>query len=160
MLASACGTSSNDGGGAPGTAAGESLPAATEAPAPTTTLADDPPTAATAEPADATEAGEESAPLDEPAPADEPAPESTAPAPESTAPPPESTAPPPTEPPAPEPAPLGGRALGEALRPESATDSNPFSDLLVADVSRDTDVNVANLIPAPRPLLVWAWAPH
>lgn len=58
---------------------------------------------------------------------------------------------------APEP---GGRALGSELRPESAFASNPLPDLLVDDVRRGTEVNVANLLPSERPVLLWAWAPH
>ena len=62
-----------------------------------------------------------------------------------------------TAPSAPEP---GGRDLGSELRPESATASNPLPDLLVDDVRRGAQVNVANLLPSERPVLLWAWAPH
>lgn len=72
----------------------------------------------------------------------------------------------PTTTPAPEPVqepgppPVGGRELGEDLRAESAASENPLPDLLVDDIRRGTKVNLANLIPAERPVLVWAWAPH
>ncbi len=98
------------------------------------------------------------------APAAEPAPETTsAPEPEPEA----DAEEPPAEPEptttlAPEPvaAPLGGRELGQALRPESATGNNPLPDLLVDDVPRGTQVQLANVFPAQLPVLIWAWAPH
>lgn len=60
----------------------------------------------------------------------------------------------------PDPAPVGGRQLGEALDPASGFDGNPLPDIVVDDVGNDAKVNVANILPAQRPVLVWAWAPH
>ena len=132
-----------------------SEPAPTTMPAPAVTEA--PAQESAEDPAPATTVDAASAPEAAPAPATsvvaeaepEAAPTTTA-APEPTT----------TLAPEPEPAPLGGRELGEALRPESAEGSNPLPDLLVDDIRRGTQVNVANLIPAQRPVLVWAWAPH
>jgi hypothetical protein len=73
-----------------------------------------------------------------------------------------------TEPPATEPAsteapaaaPLGGRALAAELDPAAAFDGNPLPDLVVDDLGRQTQANLANLLPSDRPVLLWAWAPH
>lgn len=120
---------------APAAAPADEAPADEPVPEPTEAPTTEAPatTAAPEEPADEPIADEA-----EPAPAPEPAP----------------------EPAGPEPAPIGGRDLGAELLSASATDSNPLPDLLVDDVSRGTQVNLANAIPSARPLLVWAWAPH
>jgi len=55
---------------------------------------------------------------------------------------------------------IGGRELAEALDPAAAFAGNPLPDLVVDDVGRDTRVNIANLLPSDRPVLVWSWAPH
>lgn len=76
--------------------------------------------------------------------------------------------PPPTEPavteaPAPaEPAEpvVGGRTLATSLEPAAQFDGNPFPDLVVDDVGKSTQVNLANILPSDRPVLLWAWAPH
>ncbi len=70
---------------------------------------------------------------------------------------PEPTAAPPAEPAA---TPVGGRELGESLAPESSFSGNPLPDLVVDDVGHDAKVNIANILPSDRPVLVWAWAPH
>ena len=122
----------------------ESEPAATEAPAaaPAEEAAPEPTEAPTTE-APAPDAPAE--PAEEPA-ADEPAPE---PEPE-----------PAPEPAGPEPAPIGGRELGAELMAASAFEANPLPDLLVDDVRRGSQVNLANALPSARPLLIWAWAPN
>ena len=70
--------------------------------------------------------------------------------------------PPATEPPAtvPPPAEIGGRAFAEALSATSDIASNPLPDLLVDDIRRRTKVNLRNVFPADRPVLIWMWAPH
>ncbi len=74
----------------------------------------------------------------------------------------EVTAEPEPEPVAAEPAPavLGGRALTAELQAAANFDGNPFPDLIVNDVSRDTQVNIRNILPSDRPVLLWSWAPH
>ena len=57
-------------------------------------------------------------------------------------------------------APIGGRRLPETLEPGSDTAANPLPDLVVDDVGRGVDVNLRNVFPAGRPVLVWMWAPH
>ncbi len=126
----------------------ESQPAATEAPAaaPAGQTAPEPTEAPTTE-APATDAPAE--PAD--APADESAAEESAPAPEPE---------PAPDPAGPEPAPIGGREFGADLMAASAFEANPLPDLLVDDVRRGNQVNLANALPSARPLLIWAWAPH
>jgi hypothetical protein len=51
---------------------------------------------------------------------------------------------------------LGGPDV--ALASEIAT--NPFPDLVVDDVGRGTKVNIRNIVPADKPVLLWMWAPH
>lgn len=143
LTLAACGSGS-DGAAPPVT---DELPAATEEPASDGTTEADPadvaatnapePTSAEApEPVDteATAAAEE-APA-EPAVTD--APEAAAPA---------------------EPV-VGGRLLATEVQPASAIDSNPFPDLVVDDIGKDAKVNIANILPSDRPVLLWAWAPH
>jgi hypothetical protein len=48
---------------------------------------------------------------------------------------------------------------GEALDPASDIPTNLFPDLVVDDVSRGKKVNLRNLIPSEKPVLVWMWAP-
>jgi hypothetical protein len=57
-------------------------------------------------------------------------------------------------------APIGGRALATDLEPASAFAGNPLPDLVVDDLGRSAQANLANLLPSDRPVLVWAWAPH
>jgi hypothetical protein len=56
---------------------------------------------------------------------------------------------------------VAGVDLGTAdLDPTSDVPTNPLPDLVVDDVRRDTEVNLRNLLPAERPVLLWLWAPH
>ena len=56
---------------------------------------------------------------------------------------------------------VAGVDLGTAeLDPASDVATNPLPDLVVDDVRRDTEVNLRNLLPAERPVLLWLWAPH
>ena len=64
------------------------------------------------------------------------------------------------EPAAPEPVPLGGRTFATDVRPASQFDANPFPDLVVNDVGRGGEANIANIVPSDRPVLLWTWAPH
>ena len=119
---------------------------------------------------------------------DAPAPESTEAAPETDAPAEspvadtepeasESPAEPPTEPPVsetpatdtpeaaptvaePEPAPIGGRSLATSVEPDAQFEGNPFPDLVVDDIGRGGEANIANILPSDRPVLLWTWAPH
>jgi len=65
-----------------------------------------------------------------------------------------------TEPPPAEPAPLGGRTFSTTVEADSQFDGNPFPDLVVDDVGRGGEANVANILPSDRPVLLWTWAPH
>jgi hypothetical protein len=67
-----------------------------------------------------------------------------------------------TEPPsaAPTPAAIGGRALATSVEPASQFAANPFPDLVVDDIGRDGEANIANILPSDRPVLLWTWAPH
>ena len=72
---------------------------------------------------------------------------------------------PPTEPvvteaPAPAEPVLGGRLFASEVQPASAIDTNPFPDLVVDDIGKDARVNIRNILPSDRPVLLWAWAPH
>ena len=49
---------------------------------------------------------------------------------------------------------------GEALDTASEIPTNLFPDLVVDDVSRGKKVNLRNLIPSEKPVLVWMWAPN
>ena len=55
---------------------------------------------------------------------------------------------------------LGGRLLPADVEPSSVFDGNPFPSLLVDDIGKGTQVNIANILPSDRPVLLWAWAPH
>jgi hypothetical protein len=65
-----------------------------------------------------------------------------------------------TEPPPAEAAPLGGRAFSTTVESDAQFDGNPFPDLVVDDVGRDGEANIANILPSDRPVLLWTWAPH
>ncbi|MFK8022584.1 MAG: hypothetical protein AB8G26_01365, partial [Ilumatobacter sp.] len=60
----------------------------------------------------------------------------------------------------PVPAELGGRAFAESADAASQFDANPFPDLVVDDVGRETKANLANILPSDRPVLLWTYAPH
>ena len=58
-------------------------------------------------------------------------------------------------------APAAGIDLGSAeLDPASEVETNLFPDLVVDDVVRAKKVNLRNLIPSEKPVLLWMWAPH
>ncbi len=125
----------------------ETAPVATEAPAPAT----DPPGDDVPADTPATDAPVTEAPVtDAPAPAEAPA----------TDPPVVEPAPTEAPPAAPEPPALGGRALATTVEPEAQFDANPFPDLVVDDVGRGSEANIANILPSDRPVLLWTWAPH
>lgn len=147
LVLAACGgsdTTSDDTTSAPTTEA-----PVTEEPASETEPTE--PSSGEADAADTTAPPTTAAPADDIAPGDADDASEPAPAPE-----PEPTT---TLAPEPAPPPLGGRELGAELRPESAS-GNPLPDLLVDDIRRGVQVNVANVLPSDRPVLVWAWAPH
>ena len=148
LALTACGASDPSAGTSPDTA--QPTVPATEA-----TGGSPAPGEATDDPLDgaATDASAE-APADE-APSDPPATD------------PRATDPPATDPPAteatatgPEPVPVGGRTFATAVEPESQFDANPFPDLVVNDVGRGGEANLANILPSDRPVLLWTWAPH
>ena len=131
---------------------------ATEPPAVTAAPADD--ADLTANEASSTEgdtpdeAATEPAPVDasvDAAPAEAPAGEPAA-----------TEAPPATEAPAAAPvdAVLGGRAFASELAPASNFAENMLPDLLVDDIRSGQKVNIRNVFPAERPVLMWMWAPH
>lgn len=62
--------------------------------------------------------------------------------------------------PAPAPAEIGGRAIAADVQAAANFDGNPFPDLVVNDVGRDGEVNIRNILPSDRPVLLWTWAPH
>lgn len=96
-------------------------------------------------------------PADDESPAQPPTTESTAT--DATAETPASEAPT-TEPTPAEAAPLGGRAFSTTIESDAQFDGNPFPDLVVDDVGRDGEANIANILPSDRPVLLWTWAPH
>lgn len=51
---------------------------------------------------------------------------------------------------------LGGTDIDSA----SEIETNLFPDLVVDDVSRSKKVNLRNLIPSEKPVLLWMYAPH
>lgn len=44
--------------------------------------------------------------------------------------------------------------------PAAEVPTNLFPDLVVDDVVRAKKVNLRNLIPSEKPVLLWMWAPH
>ncbi|MDG2232695.1 MAG: hypothetical protein P8L16_02650 [Ilumatobacter sp.] len=104
-----------------------------------------------------TEAAPAAAPADDESPAEPPTTESPATNAAAESPAPEA---PSTEPPTAEPAPLGGRTFSTAVESDAQFDGNPFPDLVVDDVGRDGEANIANILPSDRPVLLWTWAPH
>ncbi len=139
LTLAACGTSDP---------AAETVPVATEAPAESTAPETDAPSdeVSAETPADtATELpGTDDAP--EAAPATDAAVAEPAP-----------TDAPPDEP---EPPAVGGRAFATTVEPDAQFDGNPFPDLVVDDVGRGGEANIANILPSDRPVLLWTWAPH
>jgi ABC-type Fe3+-citrate transport system substrate-binding protein len=56
---------------------------------------------------------------------------------------------------------VDGVDLGGAdVDPASEIDSNLFPDLVVDDVTREKKVNLRNVVPSDKPVLLWMWAPH
>ena len=49
---------------------------------------------------------------------------------------------------------------GTQIDPTSDVSTNLFPDLVVDDVTRAKKVNLRNLIPSEKPVLVWMYAPH
>lgn len=46
------------------------------------------------------------------------------------------------------------------MNPESQIATNVLPDLIVDDIGRFKKVNLRNVFPAERPVLMWMWAPH
>lgn len=65
-----------------------------------------------------------------------------------------------TEAPAPAEPIVGGRLFAADVQPEAQFEGNPFPNLVVDDIGKDARVNIANILPSDRPVLLWAWAPH
>jgi hypothetical protein len=59
-----------------------------------------------------------------------------------------------------DPAPAGGSEA--VMGPPGAAGSvaAPFPDVVLTDVETGAEVDMAALLPADRPLLLWFWAPH
>ncbi len=55
---------------------------------------------------------------------------------------------------------LGGRAFASELAADSDFAENLLPDLLVDDIRSGQKVNIRNVFPAERPVLMWMWAPH
>jgi hypothetical protein len=51
---------------------------------------------------------------------------------------------------------LGGRSFAS----EVTTESQVLPDLLVDNIRSGTQINLRNVFPADRPVLIWMWAPH
>jgi hypothetical protein len=49
---------------------------------------------------------------------------------------------------------------GPEVAPAAEIASNLFPDLVVDDVGRGKLVNIRNIVPADKPVLLWMWAPH
>lgn len=47
-----------------------------------------------------------------------------------------------------------------ALRPESDIATNLLPDLVVDNLNEDNKVNLRNIVPSDRPIVLWMWAPH
>ena len=60
----------------------------------------------------------------------------------------------------PEPPAVGGRSFATTVEPDAQFDGNPFPDLVVDDIGRGGEANIANILPSDRPVLLWTWAPH
>lgn len=46
------------------------------------------------------------------------------------------------------------------LDPAADMVANQLPDVVVDDIGRGNKVNVRNLAPADKPILLWMWAPH
>jgi len=49
---------------------------------------------------------------------------------------------------------------GIEIDPASEIESNLFPDLVVDDIGRGKKVNIRNIVPSDKPILLWMWAPH
>jgi hypothetical protein len=49
---------------------------------------------------------------------------------------------------------------GTEVDPASEIETNLFPDLVVDDIGRGKKVNIRNIVPADKPVLLWMWAPH
>jgi hypothetical protein len=49
---------------------------------------------------------------------------------------------------------------GPDVAPAAEIATNLFPDLVVDDVGRGKKVNIRNIVPADKPVLLWMWAPH
>jgi hypothetical protein len=49
--------------------------------------------------------------------------------------------------------------VGESV-PAASTEPGPLPALQVRDVRTGASIDLAGLLPADRPLLLWFWAPH
>ena len=66
-----------------------------------------------------------------------------------------------SQPPAAESADFLGRDLGgETVDPASEIATNQLPDLVLDNVSTGTKVNLRNVVPSDRPILLWMYAPH
>ena len=55
---------------------------------------------------------------------------------------------------------VGGRLFAADVQSAAQFDGNPFPDLIVEDIGKNAQVNIQNILPSDRPVLLWAWAPH
>ncbi len=49
---------------------------------------------------------------------------------------------------------------GIEVDPASEIETNLFPDLVVDDLGRGKKVNIRNIVPSDKPVLLWMWAPH
>ena len=55
---------------------------------------------------------------------------------------------------------LGRDLGGETVDAASEIPTNQLPDLVVDNVSTGTKVNLRNVVPSDRPILLWMYAPH
>ena len=55
---------------------------------------------------------------------------------------------------------LGRDLGGEAVMAAAEIPTNQFPDLVVDNVSTGEKVNIRNIVPGDRPILLWMYAPH
>lgn len=49
---------------------------------------------------------------------------------------------------------------GVEVDPAAEIETNLFPDLVVDDIGRGKKVNIRNIVPSDKPVLLWMWAPH
>lgn len=49
---------------------------------------------------------------------------------------------------------------GVEVDPASEIETNLFPDLVVDDIGRGKKVNIRNIVPSDKPVLLWMWAPY